>query len=104
MDSPVESPICHAERVIFADKPNLPRSLRLSSDKQTKQEQSFSKHTLFYEKPSVFRSYLRSNACCSSPALLIQMSSSFTLIPAYNNKANDYITPEYFIKQNIFIT
>ena len=95
MDSPAESPICHAERVIFADKPNLPRSLRLSSDKQTKQEQSFSKHTLFYEKPSVFRSYLRSNACCSSPALLIQMSSSFTFRPAYTNKANDYIASEY---------
>ena len=54
MDSPAESPICHAERVIFADKPNLPRSLRLSSDKQTKQEQSFSKHTLFYENSNVF--------------------------------------------------
>ena len=104
MDSPAESPICHAERVIFADKPNLPRSLRLSSDKQDKQEQSFSKHTLFYEKPSVVRSYLKSNGCCSSPALLIQMSSSFTLRPAYTNKANDYITPEYFIKQSIFIT
>ena len=85
MDSPAESPICHAERVIFADKTNLPRSLRLSSDKQDKQEQSFSKHTLFYEKPSVVRSYLKSNACCSSPALLIQMSSSFTLRPAYTN-------------------
>lgn len=36
MDSPVESPIFHAERVIFADKTNLPRSLRLSSDKQDK--------------------------------------------------------------------
>ena len=95
MDSPVESPICHAERVIFADKPNLPRTLRLSSDKQDKQEQSFSKYALFYERPSVFRSYLRANACCSSPALLIQMSSSFTLRPAYTNKANDYIASEY---------
>ena len=34
MDSPVESPIFYVERVTFADKINLPRSLRLSSDKQ----------------------------------------------------------------------
>ena len=54
MDSPVESPICHAERVIFADKPNLPRSLRLSSDKQTKQELSFSRYKSFYDNSNVF--------------------------------------------------
>ena len=35
---------CHAERVNLADKTNLPRSLRLSSDKQDNWEQSFSKH------------------------------------------------------------
>ena len=34
MESPAESQICHAERVNLADKTNLPRSLRLSSDKQ----------------------------------------------------------------------
>ena len=44
MESPVESPFCQAERVDSADTTNLPRSLRLSSDKQDKQEQSFSKH------------------------------------------------------------
>ena len=53
MDSPVESPICHVERVIFADKTNLPRSLRLSSDKQTKQELSFSRYTSFYKNSNV---------------------------------------------------
>ena len=44
MESPVESPICQAEIVDSADTTNLPRSLRLSSEKQDKQEQSFSKH------------------------------------------------------------
>lgn len=34
-----------AERVVCADTTNLPRSLRLSSDKQDKKEQSFSKYT-----------------------------------------------------------
>ena len=44
MESPVESPFCQVEGVDSADTTNLPRSLRLSSDKQDKQEQSFSKH------------------------------------------------------------
>jgi len=54
MESPVESPICHTESVILADKSNLPRSLRLSNDKQTKQELSFSRYTSFYENSNVF--------------------------------------------------
>ena len=36
---------CQAERVVCVDTTNLPRSLRLSSDKQDKKEQSFSKYT-----------------------------------------------------------
>jgi len=72
----VESPFCHAERVNFAGKTDLPRNEGFSSDKQNSQALSFPKYAFKIKATRCLRLTFSPVHVCNDQASSIRMSSS----------------------------